>query len=498
MNIKIIDLMAQSGIKFGTSGVRGFSDHMTDFICYAYTRGFLQYLQKSGKDTGSGREVAIAGDLRHSTDRIMQAVGSAVVDMKYEVINCGKIPSPAIALYGLDKKIPTVMVTGSHIPDDQNGIKFYTTTGEILKDDETGIKQQQIIIDDDLFDKHGRFLERRRPDNWRVNEDAAVMYVQRYLNFFSSTSLSGKKIGLYQHSAVGRDILFNIFQGLGANVTKLGLSEKFIPVDTEAIREEDEKLAKEWIRQYSFDAIISTDGDSDRPLISDEKGMWLRGDIAGILCAHFLGSDSINIPVSCNSAAEKCGFFKEVRRTRIGSPYVIASMLDAVNAGFKVVVGYEANGGFLTASDIELNGKTLKALPTRDAVIVQIGIMILAESAGKTISELVADLPARFSFSDRLKNFPLEESSIILALFSSGDVCRDYKNIENVFGSLCGKVDSVDHTDGVRIHFKNSEVVHLRPSGNAPEFRCYNEAVSQGRVKEMNKACMDILESMRR
>jgi phosphomannomutase len=498
MNIKIIDLMVQSGIKFGTSGARGLSKHMTDLICYAYMRGFLQYLQKSGKDTGSGKKIAIAGDLRPSTDRIMQAVGCAAADMQYEVINCGKIPSPAIALYGLEKKIPTIMVTGSHIPDDRNGIKFNTATGEISKDDETEIKQQQIIIDDDLFDQHGRFLDRRHPHNWTVNDDAAGMYVQRYLNIFSSTALSGKKIGLYQHSAVGRDILYDIFKGLGAEITKLGFSEKFIPVDTEAIREEDEKLAKDWIRKYSFDAIISTDGDGDRPLISDEKGMWLRGDIAGILCAHFLGSDSINIPVSCNSAAEKCGFFKEVRRTRIGSPYVISSMLDAVNAGFGVVVGYEANGGFLTASAIEVNGDTLKALPTRDAVIVQIGIMILAKSAGKTVSELVADLPPRFTTSDRLKDFPLEESSVILAGFSSGDVCRDNENIKNVFGSLCGKVASVDYTDGVRITFENSEVVHLRPSGNAPEFRCYNEAGSQQRVKEINKACMDVLEGMRR
>ena len=498
MNIKIIDLMAQSGIMFGTSGARGLSDHMTDLVCYAYTRGFLQYLQKNIHNTGSERKVAIAGDLRPSTDRIMQAVGSAAVAMQYEVINCGKIPSPAIALYGLEQNIPTVMVTGSHIPDDRNGIKFNTATGEILKDDETGIKQQRININDDLFDKHGRFLKRARPDNWIVNADAAEMYVQRYLDIFSSTALSGKKIGLYQHSAVGRDILYTIFKGLGAEVTKLGFSEIFIPVDTEAIREEDERLAKEWIRQYGFDAIISTDGDGDRPLISDEKGVWLRGDIAGILCARFLGSESINIPVSCNSAAEKCGFFKDVRRTRIGSPYVIASMMDAVNSGFGVVVGYEANGGFLTASAIEVNGRTLKALPTRDAVIVQIGIMILAKSTGKTVSELVEDLPARFTTSDRLKKFSLEESSVILAHFSSGDVCRENKNIEKVFGFLCGKVASVDHTDGVRIHFENSEVIHLRPSGNAPELRCYNEAGSQQRVKEMNKACIEVLEGMRR
>ena len=81
------------------------------------------------------------------------------------------------------------------------------------------------IIDDDLFDKHGRFLAGTRPHNWAVNDDAAEMYVQRYLNIFSSIALSGKKIGLYQHSAVGRDILFDIFKGLGAEVTKLGFSD---------------------------------------------------------------------------------------------------------------------------------------------------------------------------------------------------------------------------------------------------------------------------------
>jgi phosphomannomutase len=48
------------------------------------------------------------------------------------------------------------------------------------------------------------------------------------------------------------------------------------------------------------------------------------------------------------------------------------------------------------------------------------------------------------------------------------------------------------------MNFENSEVIHLRPSGNAPELRCYNEAGSQQRAKEMNKACIEVLEGMRR
>ena len=205
----------------------------------------------------------------------------------------------------------------------------------------------------------------------------------RYLNFFEHDALRGLRVGVYQHSAVGRDVLVKILSHLGAEVTPLGRSEKFIPVDTEAIRPEDVQLARDWAATGKFDAIVSADGDSDRPLVSDEHGNWLRGDIAGILCAKFLEADSVSTPVSCNTAVEKCGWFREIRRTRIGSPFVVASMMEATAAGAKRVVGYEANGGFLLNSDIETAGKRLRALPTRDAVIVMLGILLLAKQRSK-------------------------------------------------------------------------------------------------------------------
>ena len=92
--------------------------------------------------------------------------------------------------------------------------------------------------------------------------------------------------------------------------------------------------------------------------MSDEKGHWLRGDIADILCAKYLEAD---FGQCCRSAAdtavEKCGWFRQVRRTKIGSPFVVASMLQARARGAKCVVGYEANGGFLLNTDIESGGK---------------------------------------------------------------------------------------------------------------------------------------------
>ena len=296
------------------------------------------------------------------------------------------------------------------------------------------------------------------------------------------------RVGVYQHSAVGRDMLVKILSGLGAEVTPLGRSEKFIPVDTEAIRPEDLQLARDWAASGKFDALVSADGDSDRPLVSDERGEWLRGDIAGILCAKFLGADSVSTPVSCNTAVEKCGWFANIRRTRIGSPYVIAAMTDAARSGAKTVVGYEANGGFLLNSNVTSGGRFLRALPTRDAGIVMISILLLAKRRKKKISELVAELPARFTASDRLKNFPVERSRTILARFSTGAEATDRAAIENVFGGLCGRVNRLDRTDGLRVTFENEEVIHLRPSGNAPEFRCYTEAATNARALILNQS----------
>jgi phosphomannomutase len=481
MKISIQGLMVRSGVAFGTSGARGLSTAMTDSVCYAYTKGFLQHLESIGEIKRAAGAVAVGGDFRPSTSRVMEAICRAADDLGYRAVNCGKIPSPAVALFGFEHKIPSIMVTGSHIPDDRNGIKFNKCAGEVLKSDEKGMSSQIVELDDTLFGADGNFAEAKSAHE--VSPEAGENYVMRYLNFFAPEALHGLRVGVYQHSAVGRDLLVKILSHLGSAVTPLGRSEKFIPVDTEAIRPEDVQLAADWAKSGKFDAIVSADGDSDRPLVSDERGNWLRGDIAGILCAKFLEADSVSTPVSCNTAVEKCGWFPAIRRTRIGSPFVVASMIQASVDGAKRVVGYEANGGFLLNSDIESGGKILRALPTRDAVIVMLGILLLAKAQRKTVSQLAASLPARFTASDRLKNFATEKSAAILAKFNSGSETADKTAIEKMFGGMCGSVAALNRTDGLRIIFQNEEIIHLRPSGNAPEFRCYAEAETDERAR---------------
>ena len=93
----------------------------------------------------------------------------------------------------------------------------------------------------------------------------------------------------------------------------------------------------------------------------------------------------------------------------------------------------------------------------------------------------------------KLKDFPAEQSAAILARFNTGSEGIDREAIEEVFGGLAGGAAAVDRTDGLRIIFANQEVIHLRPSGNAPEFRCYSEAASDERARLLNARALQIL-----
>lgn len=493
--LSIKQLMIQSGVSFGTSGVRGLVEAMTDKVCYAYTAAFLNYLQAIG-EVKPGTEVALAGDFRSSTPRIMSAVGKAIRDRGFWPVNCGLIPSPALMLYGITQRIPSVMVTGSHIPDERNGIKFNKIGGEILKADEAQIRNQQLELPTGLFESRGMAIEA-----YQLPEERSVahqQYCQRYLDFFPRNVLRGYRIGLYEHSSVARVVMSEVLRALGADLVRLGHSDSFVPVDTEAVRAEDVALAKKWSEKYQLDCIVSSDGDGDRPLVSDEFGNWLRGDLAGILCAQYLNARVVVTPISSNSAVEKCGWFAQVIRTRIGSPYVIAAMERALARGETATMGYEANGGFLQAYDVERDGRHLPALPTRDALIVPLAILVLALDYKRSISALVNSLPQRFTSSNSVKAFPTALSRSYLKQLYSGDFVKDCQAIEAIFGEYFGQVKLLDNTDGVRINFKSDEVVHLRPSGNAPELRCYTEADSAARADEMNRVCLQMMADWRK
>jgi phosphomannomutase len=474
--VSIEALMDESGVKFGTSGARGLVSAMTDRVCAAYTLGFLLHLRAQGLSPST--KVVIGGDLRPSTPRIARAVAFAAEHLGHPVEFAGWIPSPAVALRGLSLGAPSIMVTGSHIPDDRNGIKFNSPTGEATKADEEGVRAKSVVLPD-AFDASGMLRAQFAVDLGEARGEAREAYLDRYLRAFPSGCLNGVSLGVYGHSAVGRDLLVELYEKLGAEVFRLGFSERFVPVDTEAIRDEDVEKAATWAKERPLAAIVSTDGDSDRPLISDERGQWIRGDVAGVLVAKYLGVEAVATPVSCNTLVDLVGF-QEVIRTKIGSPFVIAGMEAARRLGIAKVAGYEANGGFLTLTDLDVPlGNVLPALPTRDAVVVHLAILLAAKNAGVSLSEVVGRLPARYTASDRDVSFAQARSVSLL------EKLRALSAVERREAFSLGDVKTIDETDGMRITFTSDEVVHLRPSGNAPELRCYAESSSPERAAEL-------------
>lgn len=477
MRISVADVMARSGVKFGTSGARGLVTDLTDEVAYVYTSAFLGYLRASGQ-LGSASAVTIAGDLRPSTPRILRAVGRAVSDFGLTVDHAGRIPSPAAMLYAVAQGWPSIMVTGSHIPDDRNGIKFNGPKGEITKRDEQGMREEVVEVAP-IFDAQGYFRPADTRELPQVSPSARAHYKQRFTSAFPR-SLAGVRVGVYGHSAVGRELMVEVLGELGAEVVRLGWSERFVPVDTEAIRPEDRELAAGWAREHGLFAVVSTDGDSDRPLVADERGVFLRGDTACLLVARFLGASAVAAPVSCNTALERSGWFK-VARTRIGSPFVLEAMLAAVAAGEAGVAGYEANGGFLQATKLQVpGGGELAPLPTRDALVVHLALLMAALAKKTKLSALLEELPQRFTDSDRLEHFPTERGQALVSELTSAGA----EGIARSFPEL-GRPKGFDTVDGLRMEFESGEVLHVRPSGNAPELRCYVEAATRARAKEL-------------
>jgi phosphomannomutase len=211
--------------------------------------------------------------------------------------------------------------------------------------------------------------------------------------------------------------------------------------------------------------------------------------------AEYLKADAVVVPISCNDAVDRGRLAAVVEaKTRIGSPFVISGMEEARRSRKKRVCGWEPNGGFLTGSDIERNGAVLPALLTRDAILPILGVLLAAAESGISLVDLFARLPKRFSRAALQENFPKALGLKLVASFSpadgnGGDLRKSgFEQIRQRLAKFFtkemgfGTITHVDYTDGVRVLFDNSDVAHVRPSGNADELRIYAVADTQLRA----------------
>ena len=333
--------MANS-LKFGTSGLRGLASDLRGAEARRYTTAFLRHVRNLGQ-LGGGK-VFVGRDFRPSSPAIAGDCAAAIRAFGLEPVDCGTIATPALAYHAMMAGCGAIMVTGSHIPADRNGLKFYVPGGEISKADEAGILAE--LADDPgagnafMSDEAGTAAER---------------YFGRCAALLPAGTLNGLRIGVFEHSTVARDVLKRVMQHAGATLVGLGRTDSFVAVDTEAFGDAVFAPLAGWIASERLDAIVSADGDGDRPLLMDGKGAFVRGDVLGLLAARYLDAKTVVTPVTSNSAIERTGFFAAVVRTKVGSPFVVAAMEQYDQA----VVGFEANGGTFVGNGVSIGGQAL-------------------------------------------------------------------------------------------------------------------------------------------
>ncbi len=444
--------MTNSSLNFGTSGLRGLTADLEGQAARRYTAAFLRHLLHTGQ-TGGGR-VFLARDFRPSSMAITRDCAAAIVAAGLQPVDCGTIPTPALALHAMAGGCAAIMVTGSHIPADRNGLKFYRPDGEISKSDEAGIVS--ALGEETVSELTAPLQE----------EEAAAeaRYFERFAGILPQGVLDGWRIGIFEHSTVARDLLGRMLRHFGAETVSLGRTEHFVAVDTEAFGDAVFAPLPGWVKEHSLDAVVSADGDGDRPLLMDGNGEFVRGDALGLIVARYLGAQTVVTPVTSNSGIERTGAFSRVIRTRVGSPYVIEAMSGAAGS----VIGFEANGGTFVGQGVHAAGAALPPLPTRDAVLPLLCALGLAAAKGRSVAELVAELPLQHALADRLQDVPSARSAAFLKRLA-----EDGAYAEQLFAPH--GIAATSDIDGLQFRTVSGDMVHFRASGNAPELRCYVE-----------------------
>jgi len=366
---------------FGTDGVRGEANRYPMSAEMALSLGqAVAYVFRGG---GRGRHrILIGKDTRLSGYMFENALGAGICAMGVNVIEVGPMPTPAIAFLTADMRCDAgVMISASHNPYQDNGIKFFSHDGFKLPD-EVEHRIEELIA--------SGVLENHRADSSELGrarriDDAAGRYVVFLKKTFPmDMDLTGLRVVLDCANGAAYKVGPTVLEELGAEVFTIGVEPDGRNINKGCGSLYPEKLAAK-VRELRGDVGIAVDGDADRSVMTCEKGQIIDGDAMLAVCARdlvergALKGGAVVATVMSNLGLEKALEKIKVRlvRTQVGDRYVVEEM----RAG-----GYNL-GGEQSGHVIFLDHNT-----TGDGLLT--GLQVLATMRRKDcpLSELVADL----------------------------------------------------------------------------------------------------------
>ncbi|OYQ66650.1 phosphoglucosamine mutase [Aerococcus sp. 1KP-2016] len=366
---------------FGTDGVRGLAnEELTPELAFKLGRFGGYVLMQHAPEGIEHPRVLVARDTRISGQLLEQALSAGLLSVGIEVQQLGVITTPAVSyLTRTTGATAGVMISASHNPAPDNGIKFFGSDGFKLSD----AQEEEIEA---LLDQEEDTLPRPSADGLGTlfaNPSA----VGKYLEFLASTitgDLSGIKVAVDGANGATSPLVNRLFADLGADFTTMATSPDGVNINKGVGSTHPEKL-QELVKETGADIGVAFDGDGDRCLAVDENGNLVDGDQIMFICAKFLnerGKLVDNTVVS--TVMSNLGFHKAVEeagmkapQTKVGDRYVVEEMR---------AKGYNLGGeqsGHIIFMDYNNTG---------DGLLTAVQLLYVLKTSGKKLSELAGEM----------------------------------------------------------------------------------------------------------
>ena len=275
---------------FGTDGVRGKAGKKVSAV------NAMRLAMATGiyfKQFAKTNKILVGKDTRRSGYMIENAIVSGLTAVGFDVIQIGPMPTPAIAFLTENMRCDAgIMISASHNPYYDNGIKFFDGRGNKLNRD----KEEEIeaIFKDDALIEKAQATDKEIGKSKRI-DDVIGRYIVHIKNSFSkSISLAGKRVVIDCANGAGYIVGPTILQELGADVVVIGDKPNGFNINEGCGAMHPENLAKV-VLESRADIGIALDGDADRLVIVDEKGEVIDGDkLMGVLAVHLKNQGTLH------------------------------------------------------------------------------------------------------------------------------------------------------------------------------------------------------------
>ena len=388
---------------FGTDGIRGIAgESLTADLSFKVGKALGKLLTEEKEHP----KVVIGRDTRISCDMIEHALTAGLTSTGVNVMTVGTIPTPAIAY--LTKTIETdsgIMISASHNPYQDNGIKIFAPDGFKLTDEQE--LEIESLIDNSEQIKNASF---EKIGKLYGGSELSQKYVQHIKQSISG-DLSNIKIALDCANGATTGVAPYIFGDLEADIETIGCQPNGININDNVGSTKIDTISA-FVKENNVDVGFAFDGDGDRVLAVDANGNIVDGDkIMFILAKHLKEQGELKDNMVVSTVMSNIGFYKAIEenglqsvKTAVGDRYVVEEMrnnnysLGGEQSGHIILMNYATTGdGILTAvklaNIIKSTGKSLEELASEVSIYPQklVNIKVIDKKAAMEDSEILAE-----------------------------------------------------------------------------------------------------------